>query len=260
MLKIKDISFSYGNKTAVKSLSAEIKKSEFVGIIGPNGSGKSTLLKLLVRILNPSAGKIFLDNCDISGIPGERYAKIVSYLPSNLDIYFPYTVEEFISMGRFPFAGRYGKFNKEDRKNVRETMENFQIENWKGRSVMELSDGEKQRVFLAQGIVQQPRLLLLDEPTSHLDIGHQYRIMDAVKTLNFSGMTVISVLHDLNLASEYCTKLLLMKDGEIFSRGTPAEVITYSNIEEVYKTRVLVYDNPFSKKPHVFGIPHGLLK
>lgn len=260
MLKIQNISFAYGSKNVIQGLSAEIKEAELIGIIGPNGSGKSTLLKLAARILKPQAGKIFLQGGDINKIPDGRYAKTVSYLPSNLDIYFPYTVEEFITMGRFPYTGRYGRAGKADAAIIEKTMQNFGLDSYRERSIMELSDGEKQRVFLAQSIVQQPSLILLDEPTSHLDIGHQYKIMDAVKGLNFSGMSVISVLHDLNLASEYCTKLFLMKDGKIFARGTPAEVITYGNIEEAYKTKVLVYNNPFSKKPYVFGIPSALLK
>jgi iron complex transport system ATP-binding protein len=163
-------------------------------------------------------------------------------------------------MGRFPYTGRYGNLSATDMKKVKEILDTLEIKHRAERKINELSDGEKQRVFLAQAIVQEPRMIILDEPTSHLDIGHSFRILDIIKQLNLSGMTVISVLHDLNLASEYCTKLLLLKNGEIFSQGTPEEVLMYANIEQVYETRVLVYKNPHSGKPYVFGIPAEILK
>jgi len=259
MLKLENVSFSYGKKRVIKDLSAEINANEFIGIIGPNGSGKSTLLKLISGLLQPREGRIFINGKNIKHIPVDIYAKTVSYLPSGLEIYFPYTVEEFVSMGRFPHTGRYGKLKKSDRHIIETTLEDFEIKSYSKRNMMELSDGEKQRVFLAQAIVQTPCFLLMDEPTSHLDIGYSYKILDEVKKLNHGELTVISVLHDLNLASEYCTRLFLIDGGEITSSGIPEEVITYGNIEKAYKTRVLVYNNPYSGKPHVFGIPSRLL-
>ncbi len=259
MLGVENISFAYGREKILKSLSVEIKDGEFFGIIGPNGSGKTTLLKIITKILNPSSGRILLDGEDVRKIPAGQYSRNISFLPSGIDVSFSYTVEEFVSMGRFPYTGRYGNLSSGDMEKVNETLDTLGISPGAERKINELSDGEKQRVFLAQAIVQEPRLIILDEPTSHLDIGHSYKILDIIKHLNRTGMTVISVLHDLNLASEYCTKLLMLKDGEIFSQGTPEEVLTYANIEQVYETKVLVYKNPHSGKPYVFGIPSALL-
>ena len=260
MLVIEDISFSYGKKPVITHLSTEIGKKEFFGIIGPNGSGKSTLVKLIIGILKASSGKILIDGTDIRRMPENQLSKEISYLPSGFDIYFPYTVEEFLSMGRFPYTGRYGKLEHKDREIIEATLVEFDIKNLRQRNLMELSEGEQQRVFLAQVVIQETSWILLDEPTSHLDIAHSYRIMDALKKLTSRGITVISVLHDLNLASEYCTKILLLGGGNIISAGPPDDVITYSNIEQAYKTKVLVYKNPYSQKPHVFGIPSSLLK
>ncbi|MBN1445278.1 MAG: ABC transporter ATP-binding protein [Candidatus Omnitrophica bacterium] len=259
MLYIKNMSFSYGREKILKNLSAEIKDGEFFGIIGPNGSGKTTLLKVMTKILKPSSGSIMLNGKDIKKIPALQYAKSVSFLPSEIEVAFSYAVGEFVAMGRFPYTGRYGNMSAADRKKVMDVLEKFEIGSYGSRKIQELSDGEKQRVFLAQAIVQEPSVIILDEPTSHLDIGHSFRILDIIKDLNRSGITVISVLHDLNLASEYCTRLLMLKNGEIFSQGSPEEVLTYANIEQVYQTKVLVYKNPRSGKPYVFGIPAGLL-
>ncbi len=259
MLRIKNMSFSYGREKILKNLSAEIKDGEFFGIIGPNGSGKTTLLKVITKILKPSSGSIMLNGEDIKKIPASQYAKSVSFLPSDIEVSFSYTVEEFVAMGRFPYTGRYGNVSAEDRNKVRDVLEKFGIGSYDSRNIQELSDGEKQRVFLAQAIVQEPSVIILDEPTSHLDIGHSFKILDIIKGINRTGITVISVLHDLNLASEYCTQLLMLKNGEIFSQGSSEEVLTYANIEQVYQTKVLVYKNPRSGKPYVFGVPSALL-
>jgi|LSQX01.3.fsa_nt_gb iron complex transport system ATP-binding protein len=260
MLKLKNLSFSYRTTPVLENISTEIKQGEFLGIIGPNGSGKSTLLKLIVRILTPSKGNVFLDTKNIKDIPYSTYSQKVSYLPSNLETHFPYTVEEFISTGRAPFINRYGILNAEDLQIIEETMVLFELKGYNNLNITELSDGEKQKVFLAQAVVQQPALLILDEPTSHLDIGHSYKIMDIIKELNNKGTTIISVLHNLNLASEYCSTLTLMNIGKIVSSGGPSDVLTYQNIEETYKTKVLVYKNPHSGKPYVFGLPAHQLK
>jgi iron complex transport system ATP-binding protein len=259
MLSIKKLNFSYDSDRVLKDLSAEVKDGELLGIIGPNGSGKTTLLKLITKILKPSSGNLFFDEAKICEIPAGEYAKKVAYLPSDINISFSFSVEEFVSMGRFPHTGRYGRLSASDKKTIKNAMNEFEIGRYADRNIWELSDGEKQRVFLAQTVAQEPSLLILDEPTSHLDIGHSFKILDIIKKLNGDGLTVITVLHDLNLASEYCSRLLLLKDGEIFSQGSAEEVLTYQNVEEVYDTKALVYKNPYSKKPYVFGIPAALM-
>jgi iron complex transport system ATP-binding protein len=260
MMRIENISFSYNAGPVISNLSAEIRAGEFVGIIGPNGSGKSTLLKLMSKILVPSSGAMSMGGRDLKEISLERYARQVAYMPSDTEVCFSFNVREFITMGRFPHAGRYAGLGKKDLHIINMAARNLGIEHLSEKRMEELSQGEKQMVFLAQAIIQQPRLLLLDEPTSHLDIGHTYRIMDSILKLNSEDLTVVAVLHDLNLASEYCKRLILLKDGKILRHGSPQEVITYQNIENSYMTRVLVYKNPFSGKPHVFGIPSSLRK
>lgn len=255
MLKVEDIKFAYEKEEVLRDISFEIKKGEFCGIIGPNGSGKTTLLKLLIRLLKPQKGKILLEGKEIQKFPSIEYAKKVAYLPSQIELLFSYTVEEFVMLGRFPYASRYGGISEKDREIVENVMEEFEISRYRKRKIWELSDGEKQRVFISQVIAQQSSLVLLDEPTSHLDIGHCFKIMDIIKEVNRRGITIIAVLHELNLASEYCTHLLLLNKGSITSEGTPEQVITYQNIEDVYETKVLVYNSPHTGKPYVFGLP-----
>jgi iron complex transport system ATP-binding protein len=259
MLKIEKLNFAYDKENVLKNLSAEIKSGELLGIIGPNGSGKTTLLKIITKILKPSSGSLFFEGLKICEITAGEFAKKVAYLPSDINISFSYTVEEFVSMGRFPYTGRYGNLSASDKKTIKETLEKFEIDSYKERKIWELSDGEKQRVFLAQTVAQEPSLLILDEPTSHLDLGHSFKILDIIKKLNEDGITVVAVLHDLNIASEYCSRLILLKNGKIFSQGTAEEVLTYQNVEEVYETKALVYKNPYSRKPYVFGIPSALI-
>ncbi|MCX8082361.1 MAG: ABC transporter ATP-binding protein [bacterium] len=259
MLKVECLEFSYGKDSVLKDISFEIKKEEFLGIIGPNGSGKTTLIKTLAGILKYQKGKIYLEGKEIKQFNTIEYSRKVAYLPSQIDVYFSYTVEEFVMMGRYPYTGRYGEFTTKDRDIVEEVLKKFEISQYRKRKIWELSDGEKQRVFISQVVAQQTEIILLDEPTSHLDIGHSFKIMDTLREINKSGTTVIAVLHDLNLASEYCTKLLLLSKGKVFSEGTPEQVITYQNIENVYETKVLVYKNPHSGKPYVFGIPAEIL-
>ncbi|MCM8821055.1 MAG: ABC transporter ATP-binding protein [Candidatus Omnitrophica bacterium] len=260
MLKVEGVEFSYSDKEKVlKNISFEIKKGMFCGIIGPNGSGKTTLLKVIAKILKPQNGKILLEGNDLNKFGTIEYARKVAYLPSQIELSFSYTVDEFVLMGRFPYTGRYGDISEQDRKIVESVIEQFEISQHRKKKLWELSDGERQRVFISQVIAQKTPLILLDEPTSHLDIGHSFKIMDILNDINRSGVTVITVLHDLNLASEYCAQLFLLNKGRIFSEGTPEEVITYQNIEEVYDTKVLVYKNPHTGKPYVFGIPADIL-
>jgi len=260
LIKVENLTFDYGKKGILKNILFSIKKEEFVGIIGPNGAGKTTLIRILSRISQPVSGKVYYKGLDIHNIPPVLFSREVSFLPSNLDIYFSYTVAEFVSMARFPFTGRFGKFTEKDREIVENILELLEIDNLRNMKIWELSEGEKQRTFLAQAIAQKPSLLILDEPTAHLDIGHQFAIMDLLQKLNEEEhITILTVLHDLNLASEYCNKLFLLNEGRIFIQGIPEKVLTYENIEKVYNTKVLVDMNPLTKKPYVFGLPVKLI-
>lgn len=257
--RIENLEFSYGKTPTLKNIDISIKKGEFIGIIGPNGSGKSTFAKVITKILKDYRGKIFFKEKEMREIEISDFSKYVSFLPSFISVYFPYTVEEFVLMGRYPHLSKLESVKKEDIEIVKKTLETLGIIELRNKKVFELSEGEKQFVFLAQVLVQNSEVIVLDEPTSHLDIGHRFKIMDILNKLNQEGTTIITILHDLNLASEYSSHLFLFKDGTIYKHGKAEEVIDYKIIEDVYQTKVLVYRNPHSKKPYVFGIPEKLL-
>lgn len=260
MVKIYDVenvSFNYGKIEVLKNLNLEIFEGEFVGIVGPNGSGKTTFLKILAKILIPEKGNVFYKKVNLKKIKNIDYAREVSYLPSEIKFTFDIKVKDFLLFGRYPFLGRFGK---ENNKFLNEISQNLNIQSFLEKNITQLSEGEKQRIYIGQIIIQNPKVILLDEPTSHLDIGYQFQIMDILEKLNKKGLTIIAILHDLNLASYYCSKIILFKDGEIYKQGNVEDVLTYQNIEYVYNTKVLVFNNPLIKKINVFGLPSYLLK
>jgi iron complex transport system ATP-binding protein len=256
MLEIKALSCGYGPKTVITGIDLGVKAQEFFGIIGPNGSGKTTLLRAMARTIKPMAGQIILDGKDLWEIPLEdfalRCAVVSQYLPS-----VAMTVEEYVLLGRIPhFKPWQFSETKEDLQAAREAMELTGISTLMDKSILHLSSGERQLAQMARALAQRPALLLLDEPTAHLDIAHQVDILDLLKKLiRQINLTVVVVLHDLNLASEYCDCLGLMSEGKLYKLGTPREVIDYQIIEKVYKTVVVVEENPISSKPYVLIVP-----
>ncbi|MFH0977410.1 MAG: ABC transporter ATP-binding protein [Spirochaetota bacterium] len=252
MLKAVNVNAGYGKKEVLRNISFEIKKGELAGIIGPNGSGKTTLLKIITRLLKPWEGRLLLTGKDIAGMDFREIARITAVVSQSAETGWM-SVEEYIMLGRMPYFGKFQFFeNNNDRDIVCRYMKLTGINALKDKSMAEISGGERQLAFITRALAQEPRLLLLDEPTSYLDITHQISIMDLIRRLNKDlGITVIMILHDLNLASEYCGKLILLNDGEIYKAGSPQEVLTYSAIEEVYKTIVVVEKNPLSKKPFI---------
>jgi iron complex transport system ATP-binding protein len=189
-------------------------------------------------------------------MPKKKIARKAAFISQIHTISFPYTVEEYVLMGRYPHRGRMMPFTHEDRRIVDETLEMLDLAEVRTQRIQRLSGGEMQRAFLACGLAQKPEILLMDEPTTHLDIGHQVRLLDLVKERSLSsGLTVLVTLHDLNLAGSYCTSVALMNHGRIHAQGSPEEVLTRENIEYVYKTRVEVGKAPTSRKPHIFFVP-----
>lgn len=252
LLKVKSLSCGYDKREVIRNISFNVFEGDFLGIIGPNAAGKTTLFRAITAILEPSNGAVLYKSKNISKISPRDFAREVAVIPQIQDIPFPFSVEEFVLMGRFPHLNRFQPLRPNDYEILKEVLALADISDFRERKIGELSGGERQRVILAQGLAQQPTLLLLDEPTSHLDIAHQVQILDLIKRLNRQkGMTVLVILHDLNLASNYCDRLILLKEGRVFKEGSPFEVLTFKNIEEVYKTVVVVKENPISSKPYV---------
>ncbi len=256
MLKVENLTCGYENKTVLSSVSFQVNKGEFLGIIGPNGSGKTTLLRALSRVIQPSAGTVSLYGRDIRQMDPKLLARSISVVSQNVSLE-GFTVEEFISFGRMPYYGAFQFFEtKKDYEAVHKAMELTGVSRLKGRLLERMSGGEKQLVLIARALAQEPELILLDEPTAHLDIAHQVSILNLIRRLNREfGLTVVMVLHDLNLAGEYCHRIALVNDGMIHKIGDPEQILNYRDIEEVYKTRVVVGRNPASSKPYVVLVP-----
>ena len=252
ILHVKDLVSGY-DPFFLKKINFSVEKGEFIGIIGPNGSGKTTLLRTIAKVLKPKEGELLYNGINIWQMKSQSLAKKIAVVAQNPGISF-LTVEDFVLLGRIP---HYKKFQfmetKKDLHIAKKCMvltDTFRI---RDQYVGEISGGERQLALIARALCQDPELLLLDEPTTHLDIAHQLRILDFIKKLNKDlRLTVITVLHDLNLASEYCHKLLLMHEGRIYKMGFPEEVLTSRVIEGAYKTAVVVNSSPVSSKPYVF--------
>lgn len=239
----------------IKDFSLEITKGEFLGIIGPNGSGKSTLLKLLSRVLKPSQGAIAFMGEDSQRMSLRRFARKAAFVSQDTQINFPFSVMEIALMGRIPHLGRLETETRRDKEIAFQALELTDSQFLKDKLINELSAGERQRVIIARALTQEPTLLFLDEPTAHLDIGHQIQILDLLHKLNQNNLlTIVIVFHDLNLASEYCNRIVLLNKGMVFKEGPPEAVLTYQNIETVYKTIVVVSKNPFTGKPFVVPV------
>ncbi|MHB8111793.1 MAG: ABC transporter ATP-binding protein [Syntrophorhabdaceae bacterium] len=255
MIDIRGLTCGYGKKVVLNTVDLCINKGEFFGIIGPNGSGKTTILRCITRLAKISKGEVLLDGRNMKDIPVGDSAKIIAVVSQNMPS-LPMTVEEFILLGRIPYYNRLQFSERRSDISIAEkVMDLTGIRHLRDSLISEMSAGEVQLAFIARGLAQEPKLLLLDEPTSHLDITHQVSVLDLIKRLNRQeGLTVVIVLHDLNLASEYCDRLALVDNGTIKKCGTPDEVLTYRMIEDVYKTVVVVHQNPLSMKPFVMVV------
>ena len=225
---------------------------EFTGLIGPNGCGKTTLLRTISGILPAYSGEVLVNGKDIKKTGKAQLAKIMACLSQDIAVDFSFTVGQVVMMGRYPHLSRIARESAEDIAIVRNSMALADVLDLADRPITEISAGQRQRAFVAMCLAQQPRILLLDEATSHLDIAHQLSILDLVKDLNRrSSLTVVAVFHDLNLAAEYCDRIIVLKEGCIQAFGRPVEVLTADMIRSVYDAEVLTQKNPISSKPHI---------
>ncbi len=252
ILRTESVCFQYPGREVFHDLTFSLEEGEILGLIGPNSSGKTTLLKLMDGLLNPQRGKVFLEGEDLRKVSRREVARKIAVVPQEMEVPFSFTVGEIVLMGRAPYMGRFGWEKQRDLKIAREGMALTDIAQLENRPFAELSQGEKQRVLIARALAQEPRVMLLDEPTSHLDINHQVEINELIRSLNVEkNLTVMNISHDLNLAAEYSHRIVLLSRGSIYAMGTPSMVITEENIRRVYETTVMVEKNPVSGAPRV---------
>ncbi len=255
-LKIDNIDCYYGSIKVLESVDLSADSGDFIGVIGPNGSGKSTLLRSISRILRPKVGTVLLNHTDIYALSSKDVAKKLAVVPQDNVINFAFTALDIVLMGRTPHQGRFEFEGEGDMSVARKAMELTNTWYLSERPITELSGGERQRVVIARALAQEPRILLLDEPTSHLDINHQIEILDIIKRLTRTeGLIVISVFHDLNLASRYCDRLALLDHGKVTSLGSPEVVLTAENIKKVYHANVLVKRHPVTNSLYIIPLP-----
>jgi iron complex transport system ATP-binding protein len=245
-IETQNLEGGYDAKPVVREINLTLETGEWLSLVGANGSGKSTFLKLLCRILNPTKGVVFLDGKAIAILPPHVVAQKIAILPQQQTIPTGLTVEALVSLGRTPHQPWWQwELNSEDRQKVEVAIAQTQLEKFRDRPLSELSGGERQRAFLALAIAQDPKVLLLDEPTTYLDLNYQLQLLELLKTLNQTQqLTIITVLHDINLAARYSDRLALLKQGSLDSIGKPAEVLKPEAIARVFGVEVVVIKTP----------------
>jgi iron complex transport system ATP-binding protein len=259
LVELRDVGFAYpatGSSApppfAIRDLSVSLAEGEIFGVIGPNASGKTTLIRLLSRVLVPARGEILLAGRPLGALPRSAVARDIAVVPQDVPQGFPYTVEELVLMGRYPHAPRRLFESAEDLDHARRAMAATGTLDLRAARLDRLSGGERQRVVLARALAQHPRLLVLDEPTAHLDLRHQVECVGLLRRLNRdSGLTVVLVSHDLNLAAEVCDRLLLLDRGAVAATGAPAAVLFPATLEAVYGCGVTVGVSAATGRPSV---------
>ncbi|MGI6674503.1 MAG: ABC transporter ATP-binding protein [Limnochordia bacterium] len=247
-MRLENVTFAYGAEPVVHGVSLSMKPGHFYGVVGPNGAGKSTLLKLLDGFIRPREGTVYLDGKDLRTFSLARLAREIALIPQS-SYYFPFTVEEMVMLGRAPFYSRLGTPSARDREIVRASMEITGIAHLAGRLASSLSGGERQRVTIARAFAQETKVLLLDEPTTHLDLEHQINTCRLLQRKSREGVTVAAVLHDLNLAASFCDHVFVLAEGRLREEGPPEEVFKPELIAEVFRVTVPPLHHPLTGRP-----------
>ncbi len=244
-LTVENLSFSYNGKQTLQDIRLNIEEGEYVSVIGPNGAGKSTLLKCLNRILKVANGTVKLFGREVSSYSQKEIGRLVGYVAQNCDHLFPYSVYEFVLMGRYPYLKPLSRVSAEDKRIVEETLKMVGIEDFSLREVRHLSGGERQKVYLAGALAQRPKILLLDEPTAHLDPKFHMEIQKLISAIAKKfGITVLHVTHDLNYLFSWSTQVVALKGGRGIFDGKPQAVLTKENLREIFDTQFLLLENP----------------
>ncbi len=254
-LSIDGVDCFYESVKILEDVRFSVKTGTFLGILGPNGSGKTTLLKSISRVLKPRKGAILLNDADVYKMKTREVARNMAVVPQDSAIAFSFTALQIVLMGRSPHLSRFQSESENDLAIARQAMEYTGTWRFADRLVTELSGGERQRVIIARALTQQPKILLLDEPTSHLDISNQLEIMDLLKQLCIDKkLLIVGVFHDFNLAARYCDSVILLKDGKIVAAGKAAETLTSESIKNVFGIDVIVNKHPVTDLPYVIPI------
>lgn len=254
MLKTKNLSVAYGKNTIIPDLSVSIPQGKITALIGPNGCGKSTLLKTLARINKPVAGEIFFNDKPLSSYGDKRLARSLSLLPQILVSPEGITVRKLVEYGRSPYLSHWGRLGQEDKSIVEQAMQQTGVSEFADKSVESLSGGQRQRAWIAMVMAQDTEVVMLDEPTTYLDMSHQVELMNLMQQMNAQGKTVVVVLHDLNQACRYCDHLIVLEQGQLVAQGSPDEVLTESLLDEVFDLKAKIFDDPISNTPMCVAI------
>ena len=250
--QLEKVCFRYSGQWVLDAFSLEVREGEILGIIGPNGSGKTSLLKLMAGLLRPQTGRVSLGHQDLAQLTPRALARRTAVVPQENHVLFPFTVAEIVLMGRFVHQNGWSWESAEDLRIARVVIRLMDLESVAHRTFQELSGGERQRTIIARALAQQAPVLLLDEPTAYLDIKHQLEIYATLRRLNQDrGVTIVVVSHDLNLASQYCHRLLLLHEGRAFRTGSPAEVLTVEHLGIVYGCDVIIDQHPEAGTPRI---------
>ena len=252
ILKLRNIGFKYEENEVLKNIDLDVNSGEILGILGPNGSGKSTLLRVMDGILIPQSGEIHINGKPYRNFKRSHLAREVAMVAQEQHFRFSFSCIEVVLMGRFPHLKRMQFENHNDLRIAMEAMKATHAQEFAERSIHDLSGGEKQRVLIARALAQEPRVILLDEPTSFLDLKFKREVFKLISSLsNEKKLGVAIVSHDIDLVAQYCSKIILLKNGTVYRKGDPYTVITAENIEDVYECPVLVDQNPLSGSPRV---------
>lgn len=250
LLSVLGITVAYATHSVLRDVSFEVNRGDLVVVLGPNGAGKTTLLRTIAKVVSPKLGTVLLDGQDISTMPTSQLMRTLSVVPQSEGSAFSFTVQDIVAMGRTPHLSPLSPLSQRDWKVIREAMEATDVWELRDRLFTELSGGEQRRVFIAKALAQEPQLLLLDEPTANLDLHYQLEVVELIQRLNREqGITVLAVLHDLNLAAMLGQRFILMHQGRIYAMGDAEEVLTAQNIQRVYGVPVVITRHPLNGKP-----------
>ena len=243
-IRADELGFRVEAKALLERVRLHADQGQLVGLIGPNGAGKSTLLRAIAGVLRPQEGSVWLEGEELNSMPARDVASRMALVPQIAPYTHGFTARELVLMGRYPHLGRFRIEGAADEQIAREAMELTETEEFAERTLDTLSGGERQRVFVSRALAQQPRVLLLDEPTANLDVLHKLRVLDLVRGLVDEGLTAVAAIHDLGMAARYCDRLVLLSEGRVLAEGTPDEVLAPDIIEAAFGVRSAVYPDP----------------